>query len=165
MIEEPLDPETPKTEESISENEISQAQVKNPKPISVIAILGIGTLLSTMLTHSITIAEPNKFLSVASDKNIEMYIDLSSIKEAESKIPLFELVSNFKKGTMISDKTAKSFVTGHFLDCEDGKIITTWMEAFSENFGRGERLSQISDMLEIQARNITNENIFSYLCI
>jgi hypothetical protein len=127
--------------------------------------LNVYALLLTMFAHSITFAQPNNFLSVASDKNMEMYIDLSSIKEAESKIPLFELVSNLKKEEKISDKTAKSFVTGHFLDCEDGKIFTTWMEAFSENFGRGERLSQISNMLEIQARNITNENIFSYLCI
>jgi hypothetical protein len=110
-----------------------------------------------ILTPSITFAEPNNILSVASDKNIEMYIDLSSIKEAESKIPLFELVTNFKKEAKISNKSAKSFVTGHFLDCEDENIFTTWMYAFSVNFGRGEIISQIPDMMEGQSRNKTNK--------
>jgi len=74
------------------------------------------------------------------------------------------MVTNTKNGQVIEDYKVRSKVTGHFLDCNEGIIFTTWMEVFAGDFGTGKYTSQVPAMMESQTRNASNGNLFDELC-
>ena len=106
----------------------------------------------------------NNFLQVASDSSTTIYLDRQSVKYGDSGTPMFNVVMNTKNGMVISGKKAKSIVTGHFMDCNGGLIVTTWMEVFEGEFGKGKYISQVPDMYETQGKTPTNQKLFSALC-
>ena len=121
-------------------------------------------MIASALFMQSALPASNNFLQVSSDSSNTIYLDRQSVKDGDDGYPMFDLVTNTKNGMVISGKKVKSIVTGHFMDCNGGLIVTTWMEVFEGEFGKGEYISQVPDMYETQDKNPVNQKIFSALC-